>query len=177
MGQSPARLVAGVLAPDTGRVFGNKGTLAVWCNPIIAGRWRRFVFLWSLFEVYMRHLIVCCGLLLAILPSAAAQSRFSDTDFEQGSVSGNVYTNPALGITWEFPKDWVTVSKGVSELGDDYHVILRLARAGIQSSDLVEFDYSTSTDSTKLNSTLANEGWEPSGNPRFYTLGGGMPAQ
>lgn len=124
----------------------------------------------------MRKLMVCCGLLLAALPSARAQSRFSSTEFEQGSVSANVYTNPALGITWEFPKDWVTVGKGVSELGDDYHVILRLVRGGTQSPDLVEFNYSTSTDSTNLNSTLANKGWEPSGNRGYYTLGGGIPA-
>src|SRR5260370_18505325 len=94
----------------------------------------------------MRDLVVFCGLALATIGIASPQSTAPSTGFEQGQINGNTYANPALGITWELPKDWEIQNKGVSLLGDDYYVFLRVLPSGTQSQELVEFDYSTRVD-------------------------------
>jgi TonB family protein len=125
----------------------------------------------------MRGLVVWCGLLLTTVEIVSPQQSASPIpEFEQGSVSGNTYANPALGTTWELPKDWTIQGKGVSLLGDDYHVVLRVLPSGAQSQELIEFDYSTNGDTAGEASILQSKGWESSSHTGYYTLGGGIPA-
>jgi TonB family protein len=123
----------------------------------------------------MRDLVVFCGLALATIGIASPQSTAPSTEFEQGQINGNTYANPALGITWELPKDWEIQNKGVSLLGDDYYVFLRVLPSGTQSQELVEFDYSTRVDTAGQDAILRSKGWETSGHTGYYSLGGGIP--
>jgi hypothetical protein len=81
----------------------------------------------------MRDLVVFCGLALATIGIASPQSTAPSTEFERGSIDGNTYANPVLGITWELPKDWEIQNKGVSLLGDDHYVFLRVLPGSTQS--------------------------------------------
>ena len=129
----------------------------------------------SLLKAGMRRRLVFSLLVLASALMTSAQSTLPDTDFEQGSVIDHVYVNHALRITWELPKDWTVQSEGGSMLGENYHVLLRVLPSGIQSQDFIEFNYSRSADPIGEGTVLQNKGWEPLGNPGYYTLGGGIP--
>lgn len=84
-----------------------------------------------------------CGLILATIGNALSQSPSPSAESEKGSVSGNTYENPALGITWELQKDWTLQNKSASLLGDDYFVFLRILSSGAQPQELIELDYSS----------------------------------
>jgi hypothetical protein len=64
----------------------------------------------------MRALFVFSGLVLTTAGIASAQSTSPHTQVGQVSISGNTYANPALGITWELPKDWTIQNKGSSHI-------------------------------------------------------------
>jgi len=115
-------------------------------------------------------------LVLVAIGISYPQSSSPVREIEPGSINNGVYTNQALGITWEIPKDWVRASEGGSLLGDDYHVILQLLPGGTQSKERVEIDYSTAGDASSLNSLLQSKHWESSGHSGYYTLGGGILA-
>jgi hypothetical protein len=68
----------------------------------------------------MRRFLFFVFLVLVSVEIASTQST------PPGSESENVYLNQTLGITWDLPKDWTTRIEGVSLLGDDYLVLLRI---------------------------------------------------
>jgi hypothetical protein len=127
-------------------------------------------------RVNMRGSAVLFVLVLVAIGISYPQSSSPVREIEPGSNNNGVYTNQALGITWEIPKDWVRASEGGSLLGDDYHVILQLLPGGTQSKERVEIDYSTAGDASSLNSLLQSKHWESSGHSGYYTLGGGILA-
>jgi TonB family protein len=124
----------------------------------------------------MRRPLFFVFLVLVSVGIASTQSSPPVIQFDRGSVSENVYLNQPLGITWAFPKDWTVQNEGVSLLGDDYVVLLRILPSGTQSQELVEFDYSHKTETGDRDSILQSKGWETSGHSGYYTLGGGIPA-
>ena len=124
----------------------------------------------------MRPSAFLWALVLAGAGVSLAQSPTPPNAFERGSISDNIYANQPLGITWEFPKEWAVQNEGTSLLSDKYHVMLRLLPSGTQSKELVEIDYSTESDTARLVSLVQRKAWEPSGQVRYYTVGGGIPA-
>jgi hypothetical protein len=122
----------------------------------------------------MRRPALLFVLVLAGIGISHSQASSLTGEIEPGSVNNGTYTNHALGITWEIPKDWVIPSKGGSLLGDDYHVMLQLLPGGTESKERVEIDYSTAGDASSLNSLLQSKHWESSG--ASGRLGGGILA-
>src|SRR6267142_2048186 len=53
-------------------------------------------------------------LALALAALALGHSIPARAEGAIGSVSGNVYTNELLGLTWEFPKDWTVADSAHS---------------------------------------------------------------
>jgi TonB family protein len=151
------------------------------------GRWWRVYPNWRLrsfavlkyrgsLRVNMRRPAVLFVLVLAGIGISYPQSSSPTGEIEPGSINNGIYTNQALGITWEIPKDWVRGSESGSLLGDDYHAMLQLLPGGTQSKERVEIDYSRAGDASRLTLLLQSKHWESSGRSERYTLGGGILA-
>lgn len=124
----------------------------------------------------MRRFLFFVFLVLVSVEIASTQSSPPVRQPDHDSISENVYLNQTLGITWDLPKDWTMQNEGVSLLGDDYLVLLRILPSGTQSQELMELVYSDKIETGGRDSILQSKGWETSGHTGYYTLGGGVPA-
>ena len=50
---------------------------------------------------------------IALVPASARQNSNAASAFDLGSISGNVYTNNSVGMTYEFPKGWFVDRAGI----------------------------------------------------------------
>jgi hypothetical protein len=97
-----------------------------------------------------------------------------------GSLQQNFYSNDALGLTWEFPKEWVVQKHETAGRGSRQTLLLQLT-AGDDSVALVTEDYRdtpgfSSGYSDIIKAALESKGWKSSGSRGFRTIGGGIGA-
>ena len=125
----------------------------------------------------MRNLILVCGLVLMSAVLALGRTKTTEPTIDSGSINGNKYSNQFLGITWEFPLDWIVQNSAKSTLGADHHTLLSLQPSGTQSTELVEINYINGSDVNNSIPLMVSKGWTSIGKQRYYTLGGGIPVQ
>jgi TonB family protein len=93
-----------------------------------------------------------------------------------------VYTNDALGLSWEIPKDWV-IQKVPAQPDHGRTAVLLLLSPGTNDSlELAADDYRDSPGfhyhyRETLKEMLTRQGWEIFGSPASKTVGGGIPAE
>src|SRR5258708_361845 len=114
-------------------------------------------------------------LLLTGVPPTVAQRTL-----DPGSVQANVYSNDSLGITWEFPAEWIVQKQEGKSPTDRLTVLLQLS-AGDDSIVLAAEDYRDSPGfssgySDALKAALEKKDWKSYGSRGFRTIGGGVGA-
>jgi len=60
-------------------------------------------------KVSRKLTVAVAGIALTVIGSSQARPRQNSnaaSAFDLGSISGNVYTNNSVGMTYEFPKGW-----------------------------------------------------------------------
>ena len=122
-----------------------------------------------------------CGLCLTSL-IVFSLFTFAQQPTAKSPSATNVYTNDALGLTWEYPKNWVAQKEpGEPPKGSRMTVLLDLATPNGDSVGLVSEDYRDTPGfgvhySDSMKDMLQKQGWEPVGERRRRTLGGGVQA-
>jgi hypothetical protein len=119
-------------------------------------------------------------ILHVIALSAAVALAFAQSEPANGPVSGNVYSNELIGLTWDLPADWaVDGTNPKSEIeGSHSHRLVRLIAGGSEASDWVEM-YWSDRDSQYIENPsqqLSKKAWESIQGNGYYTLGGGVRA-
>jgi hypothetical protein len=96
---------------------------------------------------------------------------------DPGSLRANVYSNDSLGLTWEFPAEWI-VQKETNAPAGRQTVLLQL-RAVDDSIVLAAEDYRDSPGfsaeySNAIKAALEKKDWKPYGSRGFLTIGDGV---
>jgi hypothetical protein len=112
---------------------------------------------------------------LACVPLTTAQRTL-----DPGSLVANVYSNNSLGLTWEFPKEWVVQKHEGTSAGDGKMVLLKLS-AGDDSVVLAAENHDdalgfSSGYSDALKADLEKNKWKSFGSRSFRSMGGGVGA-
>src|SRR5208282_487302 len=112
---------------------------------------------------------------LACVPLAIAQR-----DLEPGSLEANVYSNGSLGLTWEFPREWVVQKHEGTSPGGRETILLQLS-AGDDSVVLAAENHDdtlgfSSGYSDALKADLEKKNWKSFGSRSFRSMGGAVGA-
>ncbi|MFZ0201396.1 MAG: hypothetical protein WB523_21870 [Candidatus Sulfotelmatobacter sp.] len=119
----------------------------------------------------------CWSLLFAL---ACITLTIAQGTLDPGSLEANVYSNNSLGLTWEFPREWVVQKHAGTSPGGRGIVLLKLS-AGEDSVVLAAENHDdtlgfSSGYSDALKADLEKKNWKSFGSRSFRSMGGGVGA-
>jgi TonB family protein len=108
-------------------------------------------------------------------------SALAEGPLPASSIQGSVYTNDALGLSWEIPKGWVLQKVPTQPNHGRTAVLLQLSPSPNESVALAADDYQNSSGfhyhySETLKEMLTKQNWEMFGSAGSRTVGGGIAA-
>jgi len=111
----------------------------------------------------------------------ACISAHAEEPLPPGSIQGSVYTNDALGLSWDISKDWVIQKVPAQPNHGRSTVLLQLSPGPNESVALAADDYQNTPGfhyhySETLKEMLTKQNWELFGSAGSRTVGGGIAA-
>ena len=106
---------------------------------------------------------------------------YGQQNLDSGSVQANVYTNDSLGLTWQFPQEWITQSPSTKPQAGRSHILLDLVAGKDGSAGIVVEDFRDTPRfwagyGDSLKEMLNKKDWDTFGQRGYRTLGDGVDA-